>query len=83
MIATLAAIQRGWSHSFEEVFGLIFVLGVVGAYSMLFAFTRRPSLGWIITAAVAFAALTLLIVISLRESASSCSPSEIVAPARS
>src|SRR3546814_18409625 len=67
MIATLADIQRGWSHSFEDVLGLIFVLGVVGAYSLLFAFTRRPRLGWIITAAIAFAAITILIVITPHE----------------
>lgn len=68
MLATLAGIQLRWSHSLEEVFNIIFVLGVVGAYSTLFAFTRQPRLGWIITAVIAFSAMTVLILVSPRES---------------
>lgn len=44
--------------------GLAFVLAVVGAYSLLFAFTRRPWQGWAITALASFAAVTTLICVS-------------------
>ncbi|MBY8825090.1 hypothetical protein [Sphingomonas colocasiae] len=50
-----------WPHHLEDMLGLVIVAAVVGAYSLLFAFTRRPWQGWAITAFVAFAAMTALI----------------------
>ncbi|EQA98029.1 hypothetical protein V475_02125 [Sphingobium baderi LL03] len=40
---------------------LIFFLGVVGVYSVFLACTRRPRLGWVISAAIAVALMTALI----------------------
>lgn len=64
MFAMLANVPVRWNHSLEDIMGLVFVAAVVGAYSLLFAFTRRPWLGWAITALVSFAAMATLICIS-------------------
>lgn len=50
-----------WPHHLEDMLGLIIVAAVIGAYSLLFALTRRPWQGWAITALVAFATMTMLI----------------------
>jgi hypothetical protein len=64
MFAMLAGVSVRWNHSLEDIMGLVFVAGVVGAYSLLFAFTRRPWLGWAITALVSFAAMATLLCVS-------------------
>jgi hypothetical protein len=54
-------LSLNWPHHLEDMLGLVIVAAVVGAYSLLFALTRRPWQGWAITALVAFAAMTALI----------------------
>lgn len=66
MSAVFSNLAASWGYNLHEMLGIIFVLGVVGAYSTLFAFTRRPWLGWAITAAITLVSMAILIMISPR-----------------
>lgn len=53
-----------WNYSLEDILGLVFVAAVVGAYSLMFAITRKPRRGWILTACISFTVMAALIVAS-------------------
>ncbi len=61
MLRELAGSSLRWNYSLEEILGLILVAAVVGAYSLMFALTRKPWRGWIIAACVSFTLMTALI----------------------
>lgn len=68
MLSELAGSGPRWNYSLEEIFGLILVAAVVGAYSLMFAMTRKPRGGWILTACVSFTLMAAMISASPRQS---------------
>jgi hypothetical protein len=61
MLREVAESSLRWNYSLEEILGLVFVAGVVGAYSLMFAVTRKPRRGWVIAACVSFTLMAALI----------------------
>lgn len=53
-------------HGLDEMMSFIFVLGVVGAYSILFALTRTPRTGWAFIGLLSLASMAGLIWLSAR-----------------
>lgn len=51
----------GWSYTLEDSMGLVFVLGVITAYSLKFAFTRPRGLAWLSLGLLAVIAMGLLL----------------------
>ncbi|HWV61660.1 MAG TPA: hypothetical protein VN034_13440 [Sphingopyxis sp.] len=68
MLREVAESSLRWTYSLEEILGLILVAAVVGAYSLMFAVTRKPRRGWIVTAFVSFTLMAALISASPPES---------------
>lgn len=61
MLREVAESSLRWNYSLEEILGLVFVAGVVGAYSLMFAVTRKPRRGWVIAACVSSTLMAALI----------------------
>ena len=61
MLREVGESSLRWNYSLEEILGLVFVAGVVGAYSLMFAVTRKPRRGWVIAACVSFTLMAALI----------------------
>lgn len=58
-----------WNHQLEDIIGLVFLLGVIAAYSLKFAVTRTRRLAWLSVAMLAIMAMAVLIGLSPRASA--------------
>lgn len=61
MLREWAELCLRWHYSLEDILGLILVAAVVGAYSLMFAMTRRPRRGWILAACVSFTLMAAMI----------------------
>jgi len=53
-------------HGLEEMMSFILILGVVGAYNLLFALTRTSRIGWALTGLLSLAGMAGLIWLSAR-----------------
>jgi len=63
-MSNLAGLSLSWAYTLEEILGLVLVAGIVGLYSLLFAFTERNWRGWLVSACLAFAVMAWLIAAS-------------------
>jgi uncharacterized membrane protein YecN with MAPEG domain len=61
MLREVAESSLRWNYSLEDIIGLILVAAVVGAYSLMFAMTRRPRRGWILATCVSFILMAAMI----------------------
>jgi len=61
MLREWAESSLRWHYNFEDILGLILVSAVVGAYSLMFAVTRKPRRGWILAACVSFTLMAAMI----------------------
>ncbi|SKB42199.1 hypothetical protein [Sphingopyxis flava] len=63
-MSNLAGLSLSWTYTLEEILGLVLVAGIVGLYSLMFAFTERNWRGWLVSACLSFAAMAWLIAAS-------------------
>lgn len=61
MLREVAESSLRWNYALEDILGLVLVAAVVGAYSLMFAMTRRPRRGWIVSACVSFTLMAAMI----------------------